>query len=77
MATYRIRCRIQDRDSARHVVTVCAVPADAPNAEVAERCEMRVFDSLQMANTQARQMANAMKDRLTRAGHQVTEILLA
>ena len=71
MATFLIHCRTREIAPSHFEARVFVVPASEGDPGLATRSECRIFESAEMAESECARMAEAMKMRLIRAGHQV------
>jgi hypothetical protein len=74
MATFRIVCRTHEIAPQHYEARVFVVPTSEEGAELAARSECRIFESCELANSECVRMADAMKARLERWGHQVVAV---
>lgn len=71
MATFLLSCRTRETAPGHYEARVFVVPAGEDDAGLAARSESRIFGSAELAEAECVRMAEAMKARLLRWGHQV------
>lgn len=74
MAAFVIFCRTTEVSPRHYEARVFVVPAGEVESSMATRSESRVFESAELAAAEGARMAEAMKSRLCRWGHEVLRV---
>ena len=71
MAAFMIFCRTMEVSPQHFEARVLVVPASDVEQPMATRSESRIFESAELARSECARMAEAMRLRLCRCGHEV------
>lgn len=74
MAAFMIFCRTMEVSPQHYEARVLVVPATDVEQPMATRSESRVFESAELAVSECARMAEAMRMRLCRWGHEVVRV---
>ncbi|HZZ91217.1 MAG TPA: hypothetical protein VFE23_01575 [Usitatibacter sp.] len=74
MAAFLIICRTREISPRHFEARVLVVPADESECASVTRSECRIFESAELAASECGRMAEAMKNRLVRWGHEVVGV---
>lgn len=74
MAAFMIFCRTTEVSPRHFEARVLVVPASDVEQPMATRSESRIFESAELAASECARMAEAMRVRLCRWGHEVVRI---
>ena len=74
MAAFLIFCRTTEVSPRHFEARVLVVPVSDAEQPMATRAESRVFESAELAMSECARMAEAMRARLARWGHEVVRV---
>jgi len=74
MAAFMIFCHTTEVSPRHFEARVLVVPAGGVEPAMATRAESRIFESAELAVSECARMAEAMRNRLCRWGHEVVRV---